>query len=257
MNLKDVKLFVATPMYNGMCLGSYTASSLDLYQLSSHYLKDCKFSYLSNESLITRARNTLVRTFLNTDFTHMIFIDADIMFNPMDIIKMIEVNKDIICGLYPLKAINWDSVRIGVERGIPNKELKHYTGKFVVDLKEGDHNRPIKDDEPFEIKHGGTGFMLIKREVFNKLYPICPKYNNDDINMHYVKDAPKYNEQMTEYFATSIDTKTNRYLSEDYHFCKIARENGMQVWAAPWAQLGHVGTYQFEGRAIPSVQEKQ
>jgi hypothetical protein len=93
--------------------------------------------------------------------------------------------------------------------------------------------------EPIEIFNGGTGFMLIKRSVFDLLKPHCPTYTNDML--------PGQQEIVTEYFATSIEPDSNRLLSEDYHFCRLARLNGIKVWAAPWAKLGHIGSYKFEG----------
>jgi hypothetical protein len=101
-------------------------------------------------------------------------------------------------------------------------------------------------DKPFEIKHGGTGFMLIKREVFEKLKDKCPSYTH---NMNDVNDNSDLGDKVTEYFTTSIDDR-NHLLSEDYHFCKLARDNGIKVWGAAWAQLGHTGTYQFSGRLV-------
>jgi hypothetical protein len=101
-------------------------------------------------------------------------------------------------------------------------------------------------DKPFEIKHGGTGFMLIKREVFDKLKDKCPSYTH---NMSDVNDNSDLGDKVTEYFTTSIDEQ-NHLLSEDYHFCKLARDNGIKVWGAAWAQLGHTGTYQFSGRLV-------
>ena len=87
--------------------------------------------------------------------------------------------------------------------------------------------------------------MLIKREVFEGLADKVPEYIND---MFAVTDDHTQKKVIKEYFATSIDaTSGNRLLSEDYHFCKIAREAGYKIWAAPWAQLSHTGSYIFSG----------
>ena len=59
-------------------------------------------------------------------------------------------------------------------------------------------------------------------------------------------------EPVHEFFATSIEPETNRLLSEDYHFCRVARLNGYKIYAAPWVTLGHFGTYLFEGGLIPA-----
>jgi GT2 family glycosyltransferase len=99
-------------------------------------------------------------------------------------------------------------------------------------------------NEPMEIDNGGTGFMLIKRNVFETLKPTVPTYTND---MILIVDKNPVKKIIHEYFDTSIDEDTNRLLSEDYHFCKIARKAGFKVYAAPWANLTHSGTYNFSG----------
>jgi hypothetical protein len=99
-------------------------------------------------------------------------------------------------------------------------------------------------NEPMEIDNGGTGFMLIKRNVFEVLKDKVPTYTND---MILIVDKNPVKKIIHEFFATSIDEVSNRLLSEDYHFCKIARQAGFRVYAAPWANLSHSGTYNFSG----------
>jgi hypothetical protein len=107
---KPAKLFVATPMYGGLCTGGYTMGILNCVQTFSPRNIQMYYSYMMNESLITRARNGMAYDFLQSDATHLMFIDADISFNPKDIVRMINADKDIICGLYPKKEINWKLV---------------------------------------------------------------------------------------------------------------------------------------------------
>lgn len=243
-------LFIATPMYGGMCAGFYTQAMLTLQRQAQDAGITVTYSFMFNESLITRARNALVHGFLKSNATHMMFIDADIKFNPADIFPMIAADKDIICGIYPKKEINWGSVRAAIDRGEPDEKLQFNTGSFVVNLVGYDKQATISVSEPAEIWNGGTGFMVIKREVFEKLADKVPSYTNDvvDLGNTIQRDVIK------EYFATSIEPETNRLLSEDYHFCKLWRDNGGKVHAAPWVQLGHVGTYTFDGKLVQSAQ---
>jgi hypothetical protein len=240
------KLFISTPMYGGQCFGFYTQSLLQLNNKLRDANIESMMSFMFNESLITRARNALAHQFLKTDCTHLFFIDADIRFNAADVIPMLEADKDIICGIYPKKEINWDSVKRAMDAGVPNDQLKWHTGSFVVNLVGYAGEVTVPVNEPVEIWNGGTGFMIIKREVFEKLADKVPSYTNDVTDLAGNIKA----DEIKEFFATSIEPGTNRLLSEDYHFCRIWREAGGQVWAAPWAHLSHIGSYVFEGALL-------
>jgi len=243
--MSDANLFIATPMYGGVCNGVYTVGMIQMAGTMGQNNMAFRYAYMTNESLITRGRNSLADDFLETNCTHLMFIDADIGFNPADIPLMVRADKDIICGIYPKKEINWNKVDEAVKRGIPPQDLHSHTGSFVVNLVGGAKEQTGRLGDPMQIENGGTGFMLIKRKVFETLAPLVPQYAND---MWRAVDAdnPK---MIKEFFATSIDPESgNRLLSEDYHFCKIARKAGFTIWAAPWASLIHCGTYSFAGQ---------
>ncbi len=242
------KLFIATPMYGGQCFGYYAQSLLTLQNILRDNRIDTAVSFLFNESLIQRARNALVQNFLKTDFTHLMFIDADIRFNPADVLPMILSDKPIICGIYPKKEINWGQVHQAAIAGVPQDQLRIFSGSFVVNLVNYAEEARVEINQPTEIWNGGTGFMLIKREVFEQLKEHIPSYINDTHDL----SGSLGRERIHEFFATSIDPMGERLLSEDYHFCKQWREKcGGKVWAAPWAQLSHVGTHIFDGILAP------
>lgn len=243
---KKKHIFVATPMYGGQCFGYFTQSCLQLSNLCKTKDVDVSFSFLFNESLIQRARNLLAQHFLKSEATHMMFIDADIRFNPEQIFPMLEADKDIICGIYPKKEINWTTVKMAMDANVPNDQLKFHTGAFVVNLVDYQTEVTVPVNEPVEIWNGGTGFMLIKREVFENLVGKVPTYLNNVLDMTNKENG----ETINEFFATSIEDDSRILLSEDYYFCKKAREHGMKVWAAPWVQLAHIGTYAFEGQLV-------
>ena len=246
---KKGNIFVATPMYGGQCTGYYTQSLLTLGPVLNQNGYDMAFSAMFNESLIQRGRNALAHGFMQRpECTHLMFIDADIKFNPQDIIKMIEADKDIICGIYPKKEINWVEVEKAVKEGVPTDRLKTRTASVVVNLKDYAGSVTVPVSEPVEIFNGGTGFMLIKRSTFETMKSVVNSYNNDVLFL----DGGISNDRITEYFACAIEPGTERLLSEDYFFCWKAREAGLKVWAAPWAQLGHFGSYLFEGGLTPA-----
>ena len=107
-DLQKIKLFVATPMYGGQCAGMYSKAAIDLATMCANYGVECRFFFIFNESLITRARNYLVDEFLRAEeFTHMMFIDSDINFNPKDDLSLAvlsqQEDKPIIGGPYGKK----------------------------------------------------------------------------------------------------------------------------------------------------------
>jgi hypothetical protein len=242
------KIFISTPMYGGQCYGFYLQSLLQLNNLLRDNNIESTMSFMFNESLITRGRNALAHGFMKSDATHLFFIDADIQFYAPDVLKMIEADKDVICGIYPKKEIDWQGIKNAVDNGVPTEHLKYFTGAFVVNLKGYEGSATVPVDKPVEIWNGGTGFMLIKREVFEKLKPIVPWYVNDVLDLSGTMGA----EQISQYFTESIEPETKRLLSEDYHFCKTWRDNGGEIWAAPWAGLTHIGTYAFDGKLLPA-----
>ena len=148
----------------------YTKSSCDLATISTQYGMDIRFFYLFNESLITRARNYLVDEFLRSPYTHLMFIDSDIHFNPNDVLTLAALDKDIIGAPYPKKCIAWEKVRNAVDAGLADEDpsqLEEYTGDFVFNPAGG--TSEIKITEPVEVLEIGTGFMLVAREVFEKI----------------------------------------------------------------------------------------
>lgn len=237
-------------MYSGMCTGHYTQSLLMTGSAFTQAGIQMSAMMMFNESLIQRARNGLVKNFLRTDGDYLMFIDADIGWNPGDIMPMIDADKDIICGIYPKKEINWHGVKAAVEAGVPVEHLKHHSGALVVNLVDYSGTVTVPRVEPLEIWNGGTGFMLIKRSVFEGLKDKVATYTNDVVDLNNTVNP---GDMIHEFFAVSIEEGTNRLLSEDYHFCMLARKHGYKVWAAPWVTLAHIGSYMFEGTLIPAA----
>lgn len=241
---KKPHIFIATPMYGGSCTGGYTASMMKLVLLFAEREWELSFLFRINESLIDRARNALATLFLDTEATHLLFIDADIGFVPEDVVAMVEADKDVLCGIYPTKSINWSSVSAAVKKGAPDSELHKYTSNWVVNFLEKDAPSSLNVKEPFEIRNGGTGMMLIKREVLTTLKKSVEHYVGSESDEAMIKHK---NLLIPRFFATSIDVETGVLLSEDYHFCKLWRNAGGKIFAAPWMRLSHVGTYVFQG----------
>jgi hypothetical protein len=180
---------------------------------------------MTNESLISRARNTLTAKFLHTkESTHLMFIDADIGWEPWHLLVMLDAQKDVIGGLYPMKSlpVKW------CVNGLPG----------VVE----DPNSPL-----IEVSKTGTGFLLMKRDVFEKLdsHPAVRAFAND---IGLPRELDPY---MKTYFDTAV--REGRYYSEDWTFCENWRDLGGQVWVDKRILLRHTGTYVFDGNAQEQV----
>lgn len=180
--LRKVKLFVATPQYGGICNGMYAKSMMDLTALCTQYGMSLRSYFLFNESLVTRARNYCVDEFMRSDYTHLLFIDSDIAFNPHDVIGLIATqitdpdNKHVVAAPYPKKCITWEKIKSAVDKGFADEDpnrLEDFVGDFVFNPVSGDS---IRIDQPAEVAEAGTGFMLIPRETFVKYSENYPEY---------------------------------------------------------------------------------
>jgi hypothetical protein len=241
-----MKIFIATPMYGGMAKSVYVAGVSDLTRELSAKGHTVSHTSITNESLVTRARNTLANEFMKTDYDALLFIDADHGFVASDIVAMVESGKDLIAAPYPMKAIDWNNVRKAALAGKENLEI--YSGLFAVNFL--DEDQTFKSNEPFKVKDIGTGMMFIRRSVFEKLKSVCDTYRFNTIG-----DTVPFGQEIVEYFKTMITPEPEKVLlSEDYAFCHMWRELGGDVWAAPWVRISHAGEYNFSGRLLATLE---
>lgn len=243
-SFQEAKLFIATPMYEGVCASNYLRGMIDLAGSCAVYNIPMQFYEVTNESLISKARNTCVDVFLKSDSTHLLFIDADIGFMGKDALSLLhlmvfdkEEKYDVLAGPYPKKQISWKKVKRAVEKGFANQKasaLEQYTGDFVFLAPAG---KPFSSKLPSEVLKIGTGFMMIPRKTFEKFKQAYPekKYKVSETQEEYA------------FFDCEIDPTTKLYLPEDYLFCHRIRDLGGKVWLAPWLKLSHEGQYSFLG----------
>ncbi len=242
-----MKIYIATPMYGGIAKNNYTISLQNLIVALSQAGHSITTTTVGNESLITRARNTLAHKFLKTDCDALLFIDADHGWNSNDVVKMIESGKDLIGAIYPMKGINWENVRIAALAGKTAEELELYSGHFAINLL--NEEQKFNVNEPFKVKDIGTGMMFISRKVFEALKPHCKEYTNNNVG----NTGIEFGEMVTEYFTTTID-ENKILLSEDYAFCRMWQNIGGEVWSAPWVRITHSGDYNFSGRFVNMIE---
>lgn len=237
-SLRKRKVFIATPMYGGMATAGFLTSLMQLQHMRDEMGLPFVFQAMTNESLVPRARNTLAARFLSTDCTELMFIDADIEFDAQDVILLQHFDKELIGGAYPKKSINWEQVKKAALKNpdIDPRMLALAGQSWASHLFKGEwtvSGAPV----PIEAKELATGFMLIKREVFEQIAEASPEF------------APSHEEPdqspRRDYF--SVGVKDGWYESEDYSFCRKWREAGGTVWLCPWMKLNHQGFYNFPG----------
>ena len=177
---ETVKLMIAMPCYQGMCHSLCTKQLLKLQLLLHTKNISMELFTLESESLVSRGRNICATVFLKSDCTHLMFIDSDIIFNPSDVLKLIEHNKEIITGLYPVKNINFEKLKEKIQNCNSLHELLRCTGKRV-----GTVSSFIEDTDLAIMQDAPTGFMLIKKSLLESI-----KETFDDLI--YINDIPGY-----------------------------------------------------------------
>ena len=223
--LRTTRVHICMPCYGGQLTESTFMSYIKWSNTARQLGLDWTVETMTNESLISRARNTLTAKFLNTkESTHLMFVDADIGWEPWHLLVLLDAQKDVIGGLYPMKSlpVKW------CVNGIPGVEE--------------DPNSSL-----VEVSKTGTGFLLMKRDVFEKLnaHPAVRTFAND---IGLPRELDQY---MKTYFDTAV--REGRYYSEDWTFCENWRDLGGQVWVDKRVLLRHTGTYVFDGNAQEQV----
>jgi len=246
--LRKQHIMIATPCYGGMVGEPYLKAMTGLSILFKHHGLNFTLATLSNESLVTRARNTLTAMFLqNPNFTHLMFIDADIGFDPNDVIKLLHRDKEVVTGAYPKKSINWKAINGVAQNKKPENafELAKFQASYVLNIKQDQlkENKIPLVNGLIPVLDAGTGFMMIKRSVIDKMTKQYPdtRYNND------LNTDPSLQPYFYALFDTMIDPESKRYLSEDYTFCRRWQQMDGEIWMDPSINLDHYGSYQFQG----------
>lgn len=190
-----------------------------------------------NESLVHRGRMGITKEFLESNFSHMMWIDADIEFSPDDVAKLWNLKEDIAVGVYRMKtkAHKWSA----------------WVNGKLVDLEQL--------DGPTEVDYAGTGFMMLSRDVILDVWAHLRDRQTQYLEL-VEKHIPKGHQGWMRQFAPWASYENEKkaipalYMtpihdgileSEDYHFCRMAREAGHKIVMDPSVKLTHWGTYGY------------
>ena len=183
---------------------------------------------------VSKARNILTALFLRSKYDYLLFIDADVEFEPEAIIRMLVTKKDIILTPYRVKLPH-------------DASLVKYTISFP-----DDKNIPILPGDIVEIAEGPAGMLLIHKKVFEFLMDSCPHLK---IKHPFRKESDPY---LYNFWDTTFDMDEGLWRGEDISFCRLARKAGFQIFANIKSKTTHHGTYGWTGKFEDAlVQEKK
>jgi hypothetical protein len=239
--MQDANLFIATPCYNGNVTSEYVMSLLELQRLLIYNRIGYDVCF-HIDSLISRARNKIAGRFLRQqDYSHLLFIDADIVFDPAAVLRYLTFDKDIVAGIYPIKELNIRELRrLPIEDDHAAEAASYnYSSKINID----GANVPQNGFAP--IDYAANGFMMIKRQSLEAMAAHYPelRYQDDftgsDAEISYA------------FFNTMIHE--GHFLPEDYSFCKRWRDMGGEIWADVASRFDHVGRFVYSGHIAAAI----
>jgi hypothetical protein len=243
LDAKRTHILIGTPCYGGQITSFFATSLLKLQQVCQKTGDiDLTVLMLSGDALITRARQNLVAHFLeNPTATHLLFIDADIGFEPEQVFRLLRFGAEMTAAPYPVKKIDWKKVAKSTEKGqtpLDSAALSYVFG--------------FEDPDKIQVKNGfakvrsaGTGFLLIARSALLKMTERYPelKYKRED----HAEDPLTGSSWRFALFNCLIDEATGTYLSEDFSFCRRWTDMGGEIWVDLESKLTHTGSFTFNG----------
>jgi len=255
-------VYILTPCFASLCYVNYVNSLMNTILMFQDYNIKYKIEFCKNDSLVSRARNNLVaKAMSDPDMTHIMFIDNDITWDPLDLLKLLISDKPIVGGIYPLKHYNWQ--KIIVDRRNPENDNPV---KSLIEKKNNSQFKDIITDESMiqynllkynvnylsnvlnidknltKVKHIATGFMMIQRNVIESMSAAFPstKYTDD---VQFLK--PEENAFAFALFDCGVED--GHYFSEDWLFCHRWTKMGGSVWADISINLNHTGIEDYRG----------
>ena len=253
---------ILTPCYGSVCFVNYVHCLLRTKEIFQHFNIKLKIEFCKNDSLVSRARNNLIaKAMTHTDVTHIMFIDNDITWDPINIIKLIIANKPVIGGIYPLKNYDWDKIidnKNFFTEKIENKNKSPFCD-IITDRETIQHNllnynvNFIKNQIDIqqnvaEVKHVPTGFMMIQRNTIEKMMEAytSTKYTDD---VGFLED----HENKYAFALFDCGVEDNHYLSEDWLFCNRWNKIGGSLWIDVSINLSHSGLEDYHGSLLSTL----
>ena len=234
-------IFIATPAYGCILTIQFLQCLLQTQLSLSSKGIGIIIDMLGNESLITRARNLLTKRFLQSNATHMLFIDADISWDPEAILRLLKKDEGVVTTSYPKKFLDWSKLESRLSDPDNTEPLQQVALDFNLNVTE----REVQVVDGFaKVLDAATGFMLVKRDAIEQMYSHYQK------ELLVVNDLLGASQQIPNYvalFDCMIDPVTKRSLSEDFAFSRRWQAMGNEVYMDLLMPLGHTGGFHYEG----------
>ncbi len=207
----NCKLFIATPAFEGKTHIPYAISLAETSALCKKNHIEVQYCVVASGSLLCAERNRLVEAFLLSDCTHMLCIDSDLGWPAEAVLGILRKDVPMVCGCYPART----------EKSFLFRPCLNEDGSVVVDKEKG----------LLKMEHIPAGFMLIRREVLEKMILDYPE------RRFVPKDITK--SAGTALFNTEL--YEGEFWGEDYVFCRLVRQSGFDIWVDPMIQFDHGG----------------
>jgi hypothetical protein len=236
-----INLVVATPCFGGQISVLYAASLFKLQTLLRAYGDvNLKLIFKDGDALITRARASLISQFLDDpSATHLLFIDADIGFEPEQVLRLLQCGAEMCAAVYPIKRIDWDKVKKTIDNARPNPAAASLQYVFEVE----DPDAVVASAGFVKVRYAGTGFLMVRRQALEKM---CAQYPQLKFKRDHSLDAASASDNRFALFECMI-AEDGTYLSEDFAFCKRWIDIGGEIWADLNSKLKHIGPMAFSG----------
>ena len=244
------RIFVATPVHSDVSI-HYFKACLE-FQKECFVRKIAVMFQVMKSSLVTQGRQLCVSGFMESDCTHMLFIDSDISFNFKMIERMINYDKEICLVPYPIKGTDHDKVKARILAG--ETLSPHLLGNQYT-MSVPDPTNVKVTDGFIEVERGPAGCMLIKKEVIHKLIKEYPEFT---INQHTLIDGKLVTRNhMYNFFDTYWNKDDKTYTGEDFYFCKLCKHAGIKMYALVDEYISHHGEYSYTGRLLDEFKKTE
>jgi hypothetical protein len=219
-----VKIFIGIPCYDKKVCVSTVQSLMNAMQALLLMEVPFEFKFEPGCPYVTMARNNLVRRFMASECTDLVFIDADLGFSPQAFRDLITSTEDVIGGAYPKKQ--------AVE-------------EFAVSLATDANHHPVNENGVLLAEGLATGFLKIRRHVLEKMQDAYPQLAYRDCASGLMTH---------DLFGTFV--KKGRWYGDDYGFCHLWSEIGGKMHCLPNVDFIHEGSKGFSGNFHEFMQKQ-